>query len=106
MKKYKYQALVWLDPQEDGGAEAALRGPACRMVVRARHRDTGRCKFFSALVTPGDLGSAFRLGDREMVLRLVVLGEDSCDYLDRGEVFTLWRGRDIGHGVVSRRLFV
>lgn len=105
-KRYKYQALVSLDPHDGGSAEAALRGPACRMVVRARHRDTGRCKFFSALVTPGDIAGTFRLGDRQVVVRFVVLGDDVCDYLAPGDHFDLWRGTDVGHGVVSRRLFI
>jgi tellurite resistance protein TehA-like permease len=106
MRRYKYQALVRLAPHDGGSPEGTLRGPACRMVVRARHHDTGGCKLFSALITSGDIESAFRLKDEEAILRLEVLGEDVCDYLAPGQQFDLWRGGDVGHGVVCRRLFV
>jgi len=106
MRRYKYQALVRFAPHDGGSPEAALRGPTRRIVVRARHHDTGGRKLFSALVTPGDIEGALPLGDEEAILRMEVLGEDVCDYLAPGEQFDLWRGGDVGHGVVCRRLFV
>ena len=106
MRRYKCQALVRLAPHGSGGPEAALPGPACRMVVRARHHDTGGCQLFRALITPGYVESAFRLADEEAILRLEVIGEDVCDYLAPGQQFDLWRGGNVGHGVVCRRLFV
>ena len=36
----------------------------------------------------------------------VVLGDDAADYLAVGDEFALWRGRDIGRGLVTRRVFV
>jgi hypothetical protein len=106
MRRYKYQALVKLTPHDGGSPEATLGGPTRRMVIRARHHDTGGCKLFSALITPGDVESPFQLADKEAILRLEVLGEDVCDYLAPGEQFDLWRGGNVGHGVVCRRLFV
>jgi hypothetical protein len=106
MRRYKYQALVRFAPPHGGSPEEMLRAPARRMVVQAHHHDTGGSKFFSALITPGDIESAFSLGDEEAILRLEVLGEDVTDYLGPGEQFDLWRGGNAGHGVVCRRLFV
>jgi hypothetical protein len=106
MRRYKYQALVRLAPHGDGSPEPTLRGPTRRMVVRARHHETGGCKLFSALITTGDIDSELGLGDEEAILRLEVLGEDVTDYLAPGEQFDLWRGGNVGHGVVCRRLFV
>jgi hypothetical protein len=106
MRRYKYQALVRLAPHEGGSPEVTLGGPGRRMVVRARHHDTGGSKLFSALITVGDVESAFRIGDEETILRIEVLGEDVTDYLAPGEQFDLWRGGNVGHGVVCRRLFV
>jgi hypothetical protein len=106
MKRYKYQALVRLAPPHGGSPGEMLRGPTRRMVVQARHHDTGGSKLFSALISPGDIESAFSLGDEEAFLRLEVLGEDVTDYLAPGEQFDLWRGGNVGHGVVCRRLFV
>lgn len=103
MKRYKYQALVTLLPQCEG-QEAPLRGPICRMVVRARHRETGASKIFSALVTTSE-GSPLP-GNSHIIVTLEVLGDDARDYLSPGEGFVLWRGWDIGRGVVTRRIFV
>ena len=54
MKRFKYQTLVTLAPAHDGGPQAELPGPTCRMVVRARHRETHAAKMFSALVSTED----------------------------------------------------
>ena len=35
-----------------------------------------------------------------------VLGDDACDYLAPGERFVLWRGHDLGSGVVVNRIFI
>jgi hypothetical protein len=103
MKRYKYQALVKLLTPQESGTAAALPGPACRMVVRARHHETHAGKLFSALVAVGsDLGP----GDSHVIVTVTVLGDDAHDYLAAGEEFTLWRGGDIGCGVVTRRIFV
>jgi hypothetical protein len=103
MKRYTYQALVKLLPQHDDSSEAPLPGPACRMVVRARHRETRASKIFSALVTTS--GDGPRPGSSHLIVRLIVLGDDAGDYLTPGEGFILWRGYDVGRGVVTRRIF-
>lgn len=111
MKRYKYQAVVTLDPLRDRATAAALSGTACRMVVRAEHPETHRQKIFSALVTSSE-GSALQRGDmlegcdHPVLLTMRVVGDDVGDYLHPGDHFALWRGRDVGHGVVSRRLFI
>jgi hypothetical protein len=104
MKRYKYQALVTLDRSQDSSTAAALSGSACRMVVRAEHPETHRHKIFSALVSSSD-GSTLRPGDH-VLLTMRVLGDDANDYLSPGDHFYLWRGHDVGRGVVSRRLFI
>ena len=101
-KRYKYRALVTLVPQQAEDAEAALPGPVCRVVVRARHPETHRSKLFSALVTsdgrlqPGKPGT----------VTVVVLGDDADDYLAPGEHFALLRGGDVARGTVASRIFV
>jgi hypothetical protein len=104
MKRYKYQALVTLDRLQDSATATALSGSACRMVVRAEHPETHTHKIFSALVSSSD-GSRLRPGDH-VLLTMRVLGDDANDYLHPGDRFSLWRGHDVGHGVVSRRLFI
>jgi hypothetical protein len=105
MKRYKYQALVTLDSVHDSATEAALSGTACRMVVRAEHPETHRHKIFSALVSVNE-GPVAQRSQHPVVLTMRVLGDDVGDYLHPGDHFVLWRGGDVGKGVVSRRLFV
>lgn len=102
MKQYKYSALVKLNPPSGTSAEPPLPGSGGRVVVRARHHDTRSSKIFSALVTsPPDRPVQ---PDHGVQLTLTVLGDDVFDYLEAGDTFTLWRGHDIGQGVISRRL--
>ena len=104
MKRFKYQTLVTLAPARDGGPPAELPGPTCRMVVRARHRETRATKMFSALVSTGDQSPV--TGNQTLTLTVIVLGDDAGDYLAPGERFVLWRGSDLGSGVVTSRIFV
>jgi hypothetical protein len=105
VKRYKCQALVTLYPPEDGGLEAAPSRQMLRLLVRASHRDTQRSKFFSTMVTGSD-GSALRPGAGHVLVSMLLVGDDAGDYLGPGDRFVLWRGTDVGHGVVSRRLFI
>jgi hypothetical protein len=41
-----------------------------------------------------------------VVLTVTVLGDGAAECLAAGSDFTLWRGSDIGRGVVTRRVFV
>ncbi len=103
MKLYKFQALVTLWPASNGGPGTELDANPRRMVVRARHRETHHSKIFSALVTSD--GDAPVPGSPSVVVTLRLTGDDVPDYLDIGEHFDLWRGGDIGQGIISRRLF-
>jgi hypothetical protein len=52
------------------------------------------------------LGGNSRRPGNSHIVTLTVLGDDAGDYLDPGEGFVLWRGHDVGHGVVTHRIFV
>lgn len=105
MKNYKYRALVKLEPAAGGkSADLPLPETGGRVVVRAHHHETHRTKVFSALVTTTN-GEPLRATDHSIQLTITVLGDDASDYLEAGDAFALWRGHDIGQGVISRRLF-
>jgi hypothetical protein len=99
MKRHKYQGTITLTPAP-GSGEPELTG---RMVVRAQHRDTHVSRLFSALITQG--GESLP-GDSARMVTMVVLGDDADDYLAPGEGFVLWRGGEVGHGMITRRIFV
>lgn len=103
MRRYKYQALIQMDPPPDG--EDGMPPPTAggRLTVRAYHRQTHRPKFFTALVTTAD-GAPLRPVGHSVPMTLTVLGDDVLDYLGTGDHLALWRGHDIGHGVITRRL--
>jgi hypothetical protein len=106
MKRYKYCALVKLEPAEPGQRGGPpLPEAGGRVVVRAHHHETHRSKMFSALVTTTH-GEQLQAADHSIQLTMTVLGDDACDYLEAGDTFALWRGHDIGQGVISRRLFL
>ncbi|MGH3156663.1 MAG: hypothetical protein ACRDNF_08840 [Streptosporangiaceae bacterium] len=102
MHRYRYRALVRLEPAAGpgGGLEA---GKTCRVTVRAQHHQTHRSKFFSALADTPAAASPLDTGHSVQVT-LTVLGDDVPDYLDAGDPVALWRGGDLGHGVITRRL--
>jgi hypothetical protein len=103
MKRYKFQARVSLAPQAASTLEALSPGSACRMVICGLYPETGASRFFNALVTASTDRVA---GDSNIIVVVTVSGDDAGDYLDVGEDFAIWRGHDIGHGVVTRRVFV
>jgi hypothetical protein len=102
MKRYKFQALVTLDPPAAGAA--VHPGQTRRMVVRGEHHDTHDSQVFSALVTPGEDSPG--LDDHHVIMTVSLAAPDPSEYFEIGDHFALWLGGDIGHGVVTRRLFV
>jgi len=75
------------------------------MVVSGEHRETHATRIFSALVTTSADGAAVQDGNH-VIVTISLLGNDPSDYFEAGADFALWQGRDVGHGVVTRRLFV
>jgi hypothetical protein len=103
MKRYKFQALVTLDPP---AARVAVQpGQTRRMVVRGQHHDTHGSQMFSALVTQAGDDSP-RRDDDHVIMTIALTCPAPAEYFEVGDHFALWLGGDIGHGVVTRRLFV
>jgi hypothetical protein len=59
---------------------------------------------FSALVTGVQEGRP--APDSPVTVTMVVVGPRPADYPEIGDEFTLWRGADVAHGVITNRLFV
>lgn len=104
MKRYKFQALVTLLPEGDGPS-ARLGAAPCRMVLRGHNDESGRSQMFNALVSCDD-EAPFRPASQTRLVTLRLAGDDVGDYFDIGGHFDLWLGHDVGHGVVTGRLFV
>ena len=104
LKPYKFQAIVTLLPPPGTPAPSLLSQPVCRLVVRAAQPGSDASRLFSALVSAGQ--DTVPGDDRHVVLTVTVLGDGAAECLAAGSDFTLWRGADIGRGVVTRRVFV
>jgi hypothetical protein len=113
MKPYKFQALVTLGSARDASPEAMRGGQPQRLVLRGQHHDmlrgerheTGASKFFSALATRN--GEDYRSSDDDhLIMTIVLVGNEPREYFEVGDSFTVWLGRDLGRGVVTRRLFI
>ena len=104
MRQYKFQALVRLYDGDEGPCGRLGRAPR-RVVLRGRNDDTRHSQVFSALVSCDDEGP-FRPDSERMLVTVRLAGDDVTDYLHIGSHFDLWLGRNVGDGVVTRRLFV
>lgn len=104
MKRFKYRALVKLNSAGGGSGEPPLPAGGGRVVVRAHHHETHQDKLFGALIDSAH-GEPLHPADYSIQLTMTVTGDDAGDYLEAGDSFVLWRGCDIGQGVISRRLF-
>ena len=104
MQRFKYQALVTPNVEDDDDARAKLSSGSHRMVLRAMNSETRRSQVFSALVDGED--GPFKAGSPQIMVTLRVVGDDVSDYLGIGSHFSLWLGTDIGRGVVTRRLLL
>lgn len=105
MKRYKFQALVTLGPQQGEGQTAMRGGLTQRLVVRGQRHETGLSRYFCALATRN--GEDVRWSDDDhMIMTIVLVGDDPREYFEVGDTFTVWAGRDLGRGIVTRRLFI
>jgi hypothetical protein len=59
--------------------------------------------FPAAIYRPDDLPLV--PGEASVVVTIEVADDEASAFLGPGQQVTLWHGRDIGHGVISRRVF-
>ena len=104
MKRYKFQALVTMDGRGDGGPGLMLDPAPHRMVLQGRNEETGHSQMFSALVSCED-EAPFRPHSHQLLVMLRLAGDEVADYLHGGGRFDLWLGHEVGHGIITRRLF-
>jgi hypothetical protein len=44
--------------------------------------------------------------DDLLIMTIVLVGDEPREYFEAGDTFTVWMGRDLGRGIVTRRLFI
>jgi len=102
MKRFRYRALVTLDPPVSGVGTRYPSGTRALMVHARRIAEPLVHKYMPATISTDDL-LPFRPGDH-VVVTITVTDDDAPSYLGPGQSFTLWGG-STGHGIISRRVF-
>lgn len=105
VRQYKYRAVISLD-------HAACNAPSWRY-PSGTHSVMIRCSkmaapaqrrsFPAAIYRPDDQPLA--PGEAHVVMTIEIADDEASAFLGPGQHITLWNGRDIGHGVISRRVF-
>ena len=105
MKRYRFRALVSLDPPgKDHPPRVYPCGTHSLMVRSCRLGDPALCRYFPATIYRAD-ECPLRPGDRDVLVTIEVTDDAACDFLGPGQEVSLWNGTDVGRGVVSRRAF-
>lgn len=60
--------------------------------------------YFPCEMTWDDEERTLRGGDHALVT-ITVTDEHAPEFLDAGQHFTMWSGTEVGHGVISRRVY-
>jgi len=113
LRQMRFRALIALDP---AGTDSALTSRPSRplarrflnhthalMVRAARLRSPGGTRIFPAEICWDDEEPLYP-GDHAEVT-ITVTDDEAPEFLDGGQRFTLWSGRDVGHGTITRRVF-
>jgi tellurite resistance protein TehA-like permease len=104
-RRYTFEALVTIAP--GASPSVPVPGPDWRGIIRAgTDGDSTSPGLFSALVAGWDPHSSDQAGARQALATIVAFGPQPAECLPVGGSFSLWRGRDVGHGIVTRRIFV
>ena len=104
-RRYTFQAVVTV-PASDGEGGAPLPGPDWHGVIRAGTGAGRSGGLFTALVSGWEPHDGDPACISHAVATIIAFGPEPADCLAAGEPFVLWRGQEVGHGVVTRRLFV
>lgn len=104
MRTFRFRALVALgESVPDVPASHYPAGGHMVMAHASRPGQPGSSRDFPAALCRDD-EAPLRPGDRAVVT-ITVAGDQAGSYFGPGRRFTLWAGADIGHGVISRRVF-
>ena len=105
MRQYEFRALINLDGQEPEGQPWSYPSGTHTLIVRsARLGQPAVQRYFPAAIYRDDDGP-LNPGDKGVIVTLEIPDDEACDFLGPGQPNTLWHGSDVGHGVISRRVF-
>jgi hypothetical protein len=100
--RVRFRALITLDPASARPEAREYLNYTHAIVVRIRGESPGCIRSFPAEICWDD-DAVLHPGDHAVVT-ITLLDEQADALFDAGRKFTLWSSREIGHGVVSRRV--
>ncbi len=103
MRHFKYRALLTMDV-EPGEWDAGYPSGTHKIMIRCPNLgQPGQRRYFPAAIYRDDDGPLAPGGTA--IVTIDVPDDDAAAYFGPGQHVTLWNGHDIGHGVISRRVF-
>lgn len=102
--RFKFSAVVTLEAAGRSRREYLSGVPGLMVRAPSCQRPTQRHYFPAVLYTDDD--RPLRPGDKGVSVVISVPDDDASDCFQSGQHFTLWDGKDIGHGTVAQRLFL
>lgn len=104
MAQFRFRALVTLDGTAPATPGKQHQRDPGKVVVYASHRALpDYCRYFPAVMSR-DEARPLGPGDHAVVT-ITTTDAEAADFFAAGQHFTMWAGNDIGHGIVSRRVF-
>jgi len=109
VRRARFRAIITLDPA--GPPASVLHPPAQQylnhtrsLVVRTYPRQGDRCtRYFPAEIC-WDTEQPLHPGDHAIVT--ITVTDDQADaHLGAGQQFALWSGGDVGHGILTRKVY-
>lgn len=105
MKQFKFKAVVSLGDsgqqppggQYPSGTHSLMVRVPCRHVP-ALHR------YFPAVISRDD-EQPLKPGDGGIIVTIAVADDEALEFFGPGQPIALWNGSEVGHGIVSRRVF-
>jgi len=102
-RRFKFSAVVTLEAAGRSRRQYLSGVPGLMVRAPSCERPTQRHYFPAVLYTDDD--RPLRPGDRGVPVTISVPDDDASGYFQSGQHFTLWDGKDVGHGTVALRLF-
>ena len=105
MRQYKYRAVVSLDGAPFSTRSRGYPSGTHAVMIRCSNpaAPAGHRYFPAAIYRPDDQPLA--PGEAGVVVTIEVADDEASAFLGPGQRVTLWNGHEIGHGVISRRVF-
>jgi hypothetical protein len=105
VRQYKYRAVVSLDSAARNAPAWGYPSGTHAVMIRCSHLAApALCRYFPAAIYQLD-DRPLAPGEAGVVVTIEVADDAATEFLGPGQHVSLWTGGDIGHGVISRRVF-